>query len=142
MAAVPAGEDWAWTTWPRMSCAWALERCTAPFRALLGALAVQLLHDVGEEASRGRRLAPRLVPLEGPGVMLFGAVNRSVGFVFSSTVAATYKRIEKVRVSVLETVKWRRAGFAEAAPRRARVRRPQRRRCHFVAGRGVRFLAN
>ena len=111
------------------------ERCTAQIRALLGALAVQLLHDVGEEASRGRRLAPRLVPLEGPGVMLFGAVNRSVGFVFSSTVAATYKRIEKVRVSVLETVKWRRAGFAEAAPRRARVRRPQRRRCRVVAGR-------
>ena len=91
------------------------ERCTAQIRALLGALAVQLLHDVGEEASRGRRLAPRLVSPKGPGVILFGAVNRSVGFVFSSTVATTYKRIEKVRVSVLETVKWRRAGFAEAA---------------------------
>ena len=50
--AVPAGEDWAWTTWPRMSCAWALERCTAPFRALLGPLVVPLLHAIVEEASR------------------------------------------------------------------------------------------
>ena len=58
------------------------ERCTAQIRALLGALAVQLLHDVGEEASRGRRLAPRLVPPKGPGVILFGAVNRSVGICF------------------------------------------------------------
>ena len=47
--------------------------------------------------------------------MLFGAVNRSVGFVFSSTGAKTYKKIEKVRVLVLKTATWRRAGFAEAA---------------------------
>ena len=98
-----------------MSCAWALERCTAPVRALLGALVIPPLHDVGEEASRGRRLAPRLVPPKGLGVMLFGAVNRSVGFVFSSTGAKTYKKIENVRVLVLKTATWRRAGFAEAA---------------------------
>ena len=115
VAAVPAGEDWAWTTWPRMVSPLNLSGALCQFARFLGALAVQFLRDVGEEASRGRRLGPRLVPLEGSGVMLFGAVNRSVGFVFSSTVATTYKRIEKVRVSVLETVKWRRAGFAEAA---------------------------
>jgi len=90
------------------------ERCTAQIRALLGALAVQLLHDVGEEASRGRRLAPRLVPPKGPGVILFGAVNRSVGICFSSTGAETYTKIENVRVLVLKTATWRRAGFAEA----------------------------
>ena len=90
------------------------ERCTAQIRALLGALAVQLLHDVGEEASRGRRLAPRLVPPKGPGVILFGAVNRSVGICFCSTGAKTYKKIENVRVLVLKTATWRRAGFAEA----------------------------
>ena len=55
------------------------ERCTAQIRALLGALAVQLLHDVGEEASRGRRLAPRLVPLEGMAKCFFGPVTGRAG---------------------------------------------------------------
>ena len=38
-----------------------------------------------------------------------------LGFVFSSTGAKTYKKIEKVRVLVLKPATWRRAGFAEAA---------------------------
>ena len=58
------------------------ERCTAQIRALLGALVIPPLRYVVEEASRGRRLGPRLVPPKGSGVMLFGAVNRSVGIRF------------------------------------------------------------
>ena len=38
-----------------------------------------------------------------------------LGFVFSSTGAKTYTKIEDVRVLVLKTATWRRAGFAEAA---------------------------
>ena len=55
------------------------------------------------------------MPPKGSGVMLFGAVNRSVGICFSSTGAKTYTKIENVRVLVLKTATWRRAGFAEAA---------------------------
>ena len=55
------------------------ERCTAQVRALLGALAVQFLRDVGEEASRGRRLGPRLVPIEGMEMCLFGPEHCRAG---------------------------------------------------------------
>ena len=37
-----------------------------------------------------------------------------LGFVFSSTGAETYTKIENVRVLVLKTATWRRAGFVEA----------------------------
>ena len=58
VAAVPAGEGWARTARGPVGRDWALERCTAPVRALLGPIVVPLLHGVVEVASRGRRLGP------------------------------------------------------------------------------------
>ena len=55
------------------------ERCTAPFRALLGPLVVPLLHGVVEEPSRGRRLAQRLVPLERMAIYFFGPEHGRAG---------------------------------------------------------------
>ena len=79
MAAVPAGEGWAWTTWPRMVSPLNLSGALCQFARFLGAFAVQFLRDVGEEASRGRRLGPRLVPIEGMEMCLFGPEHCRAG---------------------------------------------------------------
>ena len=115
MAAVPAGEDWAWTTWPRMvsplnlsgalrrsARSWARSRSNSytmsAKKLLVGGV---WLRDLCRPRARGSFFSEQLT---GP-----------LGFVFSSAVATTSQKIGTVRVSVLETVKWRRAGFAEAA---------------------------
>ena len=58
------------------------------------------VHDLCRSRARGSCFSDQLT---GP-----------LGFVFSSTGAETYTKIENVRVLVLKTATWRRAGFAEA----------------------------
>ena len=115
MAAVPAGEDWAWTTWPRMvsplnlsgalrrsARSWARSRSNSytmsAKKLLVGGV---WLRDLCRPRARGSFFSEQLT---GP-----------LGFVFSSTGAETYTKIENVRVLVLKTATWRWAGFAEAA---------------------------
>ena len=114
MAAVPAGEDWARTTWPRMvsplnlsgalrrsARSWARSRSNSytmsAKKLLVGGV---WLRDLCRPRARGSFFSEQLT---GP-----------LGFVFSSTGAKTYRKIEKVRVLVLKTATWRRAGFVEA----------------------------
>ena len=112
--AVPAGEDWAWTTWPRMvsplnlsgalrrsARSWARSRSNSytmsAKKLLVGGV---WLRDLCRPRARGSFFSEQLT---GP-----------LGFVFSSTGAETYTKIENVRVLVLKTATWRRAGFVEA----------------------------
>ena len=142
VAAVPAGEGWARTARGPVGRDWALERCTAPVRALWGPVVVPLLHGVVDVASRGRRLGPWLVPLEVMAIGLFGpeSIREWRSFEFSGRYDIPKDRNSPCLGSQNRGVAtgWvRRSG-----PRRCCGRRPQRRRCRVFAGRGVRFLAS
>ena len=66
----------------------------------------------------------------------------ALGVFFKSAGTKTYKRGGMVCVASFKRTAIAKAGRRNRGPRRCCGRRPQRRRCRVVAGRGVRFLAN